>query len=94
MCFRRGHAEFRRAPYRHHCSADETMNPTRFSLIDILYPQPFPGNAKREAATRTVLQPEIDRYEQADLERRASYPVDGALSQPRFADAGTQGSGT
>lgn len=33
------------------------------SLMDILYPRAFRDNAKRAAVTRTIVQPDIDKFE-------------------------------
>ena len=59
-----------------------TKNP---SLIEILYPHRFPSHPKREEATRTILQPEIDRFEQAESLAAAAYRIDGAMAQTRAA---------
>ena len=40
------------------------MNARHPTLIDILRPRHFAGNAARAKVTRTILQPEVDEFEQ------------------------------
>jgi hypothetical protein len=42
------------------------MNTRKPSLMEVLQPHRFPSNPKRTEATRTILQPELDRYEMAE----------------------------
>ena len=57
------------------------MNARQPSLIEVLYPRSFPSDPRRTKATRTVLQPEIDRFEQAEGVAKAGYRLDGALTR-------------
>jgi hypothetical protein len=41
-------------------------------MLDVLKPRRYPANAKRTKVTRTILQPEIDRFEQCQMERNLS----------------------
>lgn len=56
------------------------MNEYRPTLMEILQPRHFQGNPKRAEATRTVLQPEIDKFEQFEAEMAA-----GKLMMPQRA---------
>jgi hypothetical protein len=42
------------------------MNTRHPTLIEILQPRPVPAHPKRTAVTRTIVQPEIDEFEQME----------------------------
>jgi hypothetical protein len=42
------------------------MNSRQPSMIEVLQPHRFPNHPKRAEATRTIVQPDIDRYEAAE----------------------------
>ncbi len=42
------------------------MNRRRLTLIEVLQPQSFKGTPERSRVTRTVVQPEIDTFEQME----------------------------
>lgn len=44
------------------------MNYRRLTLIDVLQPQCFKATPERSRVTRTVVQPEIDAFEQREAE--------------------------
>lgn len=42
------------------------MNRTRLTLIDVLQPRRFQGTPERSRVTRTIVQPEIDAFEEQE----------------------------
>ncbi|MDI6748567.1 MAG: hypothetical protein QMD73_00130 [Rhodocyclaceae bacterium] len=42
------------------------MNRTRISLIDVLQPRQFKVTPERSKVTRTIIQPEIDAFEEQE----------------------------
>ncbi|NWG30518.1 MAG: hypothetical protein HXY29_03360 [Rhodocyclaceae bacterium] len=42
------------------------MNRTRISLIDVLQPRQFKITPERSKVTRTIIQPEIDAFEEQE----------------------------
>jgi len=47
------------------------MNRRRLTLIEILQPGRFEGTPERSRVTRTIVQPEIDAFEEAEAQRGA-----------------------
>lgn len=47
------------------------MNRSQLTLIDVLQPQRFQGNALRTRVTRTIVQPEIDAFEEQEARATA-----------------------
>ncbi|GAB1394258.1 hypothetical protein MASR1M60_24220 [Rhodocyclaceae bacterium] len=54
------------------------MNHRRLTLIDVLQPQAFGITPERARVTRTILQPEVDAFEQ--MEAQASAQEKSALA--------------
>ena len=63
------------------------MNSRLPSLSEVLYPRCFPSNPKRAEATRTILQPEIDRFEQEEAASTLGYRLQTSLAQSRSSPA-------
>lgn len=42
------------------------MNRRRLTLIEVLQPRRFQGTPERSRVTRTIVQPEIDAFEEAE----------------------------
>jgi hypothetical protein len=42
------------------------MNRTRLTLIEVLQPRRFQGTPERSRVTRTIVQPEIDAFEEQE----------------------------
>lgn len=42
------------------------MNRTRLTLIDVLQPRRFQGTPERTRVTRTIVQPEVDAFEEQE----------------------------
>ena len=42
------------------------MNTRRATLLEVLYPRCFTSNPKRAEATKTIIQPDTDAFEQAE----------------------------
>ena len=57
------------------------MNHRRLTLIDVLQPQAFGITPERARVTRTILQPEVDAFEQMEAQSAA---------QEKSAPAGRQ----
>ncbi|MDP1525981.1 MAG: hypothetical protein Q8M20_09240 [Rhodocyclaceae bacterium] len=47
------------------------MNHRRLTLIDVLQPQAFGITPERARVTRTILQPEVDAFEQMEAQTAA-----------------------
>jgi hypothetical protein len=47
------------------------MNHRRLTLIDVLQPQAFGVTPERARVTRTILQPEVDAFEQMEAQAAA-----------------------
>lgn len=58
------------------------MNNRQPTLAEVLRPRYFQPNSQRAAATRTVLQPDIDKFEQAQAADESA-----AVPQPPAKDA-------
>lgn len=54
------------------------MNRRRLTLIEVLQPQCFKATPERSRVTRTILQPEIDAFEQ--MEAKAGKSEKSALA--------------
>lgn len=63
------------------------MNRTRLTLIDILQPRRYQGNPERSRVTRTILQPEIDAFEQLEAQAGAQK---SALAGRRAVESASQ----
>jgi hypothetical protein len=48
------------------------MNSRRLTLIEVLQPQCFSATPERSRVTRTILQPEIDAFEQREAQAGAA----------------------
>lgn len=48
------------------------MNGRRLTLIEVLQPQRFTATPERSRVTRTILQPEIDTFEQMEAKSGAA----------------------
>lgn len=46
------------------------MNRRRLTLIEVLQPQSFRSTPERSRVTRTILQPEVDSFEQREAEQQ------------------------
>lgn len=57
------------------------MNRRRLTLIEVLEPQCFKTNPERSRVTRTIVQPEIDAFEQ--MEEQAGSTEKSALARRR-----------
>ena len=51
---------------RKECGAPLPTNSKRSLFMEVLYPRAFPNNPRRAQVTRTIQQPEIDKFEQAE----------------------------
>lgn len=60
------------------------MNTRRLTLIEVLQPQCFKTTPERSRVTRTVVQPEIDSFEQMEAQagRRSDAITASIISQP------------
>jgi hypothetical protein len=47
------------------------MNRTRLTLIDVLQPRRFQGTPERSRVTRTIVQPEVDAFEEQEARSMA-----------------------
>lgn len=67
------------------------MNRSRLSLIDILQPRSYAATPERSKVTRTIVQPEIDAFEEMETLAAAKQPAPGnprkAQQFDRFAAA-------
>lgn len=61
------------------------MNRKSISLIEVLQPRAFQITPERARVTRTIMQPEIDSFEQMEAQ---------ALAKGKSAPAGRQAAGT
>ncbi len=61
------------------------MNHRRLTLIDVLQPQAFGITPERARVTRTILQPEVDAFEQ--MEAQAAAQEKSALAGRQTAQA-------
>ena len=64
------------------------MNKHQPTMMDVLCPQYFQANALRERVTRTILQPEIDKFEQLEAELEQSSRQAPAIARGTRAKAG------
>ncbi|MDI6745792.1 MAG: hypothetical protein QMD17_01485 [Rhodocyclaceae bacterium] len=48
------------------------MNRRRLTLIEVLQPQSFNNTPERSRVTRTIVQPEIDTFEQMEAQANAN----------------------
>lgn len=51
------------------------MNAQRLTLIEVLQPRSFRNTPERARVTRTILQPEVDAFEQREAELQKSAPA-------------------
>lgn len=58
------------------------MNHRRLTLIDVLQPQAFGITPERARVTRTILQPEVDAFEQMEAQTAAQEKSALAGRQP------------
>jgi len=63
------------------------MNRRRLTLIDVLQPRRFQGTPERSRVTRTIVQPEIDAFEQQEAQAGAQ---NSALVGRRSAESAPQ----
>lgn len=63
------------------------MNRRRLTLIEVLEPRRFQGTPERSRVTRTILQPEVDAFEQREAQMAAKK---SALAGRHGADAMAQ----
>lgn len=61
------------------------MNHRRLTLIDVLQPQAFGVTPERARVTRTILQPEVDAFEQMEAQNAAHSTI-----REKSAPAGRQ----
>ncbi|MEW6164023.1 MAG: hypothetical protein AB1642_03075 [Pseudomonadota bacterium] len=55
-------------PVRRYPAEGFPMNRRRISLIEVLQPQSFQATPERMRVTRTIVQPEIDAFEQTEAQ--------------------------
>ena len=70
------------------------MSTRRSMLVEVLYPRKHPGNLRRAAATRTIIQPDIDQFEQTPLISAEEYLGASSTSHSSESLARIAGSGT
>lgn len=63
------------------------MNHRSATLMEVLNPRRFRRNARRDQVTRTVIQPEVDRFEQAQDDGNATAACSG-VARPIEAGMG------
>jgi len=64
------------------------MNRRRLTLIEVLQPRRFQGTPERSRVTRTIVQPEIDAFE--EQEARSAPPQQSALAGRQTTAAAAQ----
>lgn len=60
-----------RSVFRHYSLKDFFMNRSRLTLIDVLQPRSYSTTPERSRVTRTIVQPEIDSFEQMEAQQGA-----------------------
>ena len=63
------------------------MNRTRLTLIEVLQPRRFQGTPERSRVTRTIVQPEVDAFEEQEARIAAQK---SALAGRHSAEAAMQ----
>jgi len=62
------------------------------TFIDILYPRSYPNNPKRVDATRIIVQPECDLFEQSEASFGHRKPAESPSAQMHSRQASIRGS--
>ena len=61
------------------------------TFIDILYPRSYPDHPKRVEATRIIVQPECDLFEQSETSYGHRNRIDSSSAQSRSRQASIRG---